>query len=131
MIAYVDGSPVLNKVAVCIQGKYHVYNISTLNHFSLHLTNNEAEYLAVQYAMYFNPAITEIRSDSQLVVNQLNGVWKINKPELRTLNTRIRFMNYYHFGHKMLWTWVPRTQNLAGLHLDKLLKEHKKGLPCL
>ncbi len=59
-------------------------------------TNNEAEYDAVYEALVFiantvnrpkHPIV--IRSDSQLVVNQLNGKYKINDPTLQRKATSI------------------------------------------
>ena len=119
MIAYVDGSPVLNKVAVYIQGVCSVYGIPSP------VTNNEAEYLAVFYAMVFHKNITQIRSDSQLIVNQLNGVWKTNKPELRVRYDQIKHLERIHYIGGMSYIWIPRALNKAGLHLDKLLKHRK------
>lgn len=53
-------------------------------------TCNQGEYDAVYYgltqlmALKNNPGCEiEVRSDSQLVVNQLNGKWKCNDPELK------------------------------------------------
>ena len=59
-------------------------------------TNNEAEYLAVIHALkeliiyeLTNYEIL-IHSDSMLVVEQLNGNWKINYEHLQTLNYMIK-----------------------------------------
>ena len=122
MIAYVDGSPVLAKVAVYIQGVCSVYSISSP------VTNNEAEYLAVFCAMAFHKNITQIQSDSQLVVNQLNGLWKINKPELRVHYDQIKHLERIHYIGGMSYIWIPRTLNKAGQHLEWLLKAYKVGL---
>ena len=121
MIAYVDGSPVLNKVAVYMQGICYIYNIGE----ELPVTNNEAEYIAVLYALLIRPFITEIVSDSLLIVNQLNGVWKINKFGLRVFYDKIKLLEHRRYDNSMIYTWVPRGTNPAGLHLDKLLKHRK------
>ena len=74
-------------------------------------TNNEAEYLAVIRALEkFLPEVTEILSDSQLVVNQLNLKWAIKEARLK---------NYANQVNKLAqgtikFIWVPREQNLAG-----------------
>ena len=125
MIAYVDGSPVLNKIAVYIQGEVTVYGIHRPN-----VTNNQAEYIAVYAALLYHHGVTEIVSDSLLIVNQLNGQWKINAFELQRLYNKVKHQERMYFNGHVVYTWVPRGTNPAGLHLDKLLKEHKKGLPC-
>jgi len=53
-------------------------------------TNNIAEYLAIKHALDALSNIEDIRdivvyTDSMLVLNQITGKWKINKPELRKL----------------------------------------------
>jgi ribonuclease HI len=79
-----------------------------------HVTNNIAEYVAVhdgiQYCYQNNilDNYNTIVSDSQLVVNQLNGSWKINNDNLRELNNIIRgYTN--NSGVSFSYKWVPRT----------------------
>lgn len=52
-------------------------------------TNNEAEYnaliLALSYLKEIRAKHVLVRSDSNLLVNQLNGNYKVKKPELRLL----------------------------------------------
>jgi ribonuclease HI len=72
------------------------------------LTNNEAEYSAVIFALkkfkaLFGKAIAEtseveIRSDSELLVNQMNGVYKIENEKIQKFfieiwNLKIDFKN--------------------------------------
>lgn len=54
-------------------------------------TNNEAEYNAIILALenILEKDITII-SDSQLVVNQIQGNWKINKQHLELLNQKVQ-----------------------------------------
>jgi ribonuclease HI len=72
-------------------------------------TNNEAEYLAVKDACNF---ISENKLnnfdeiifflDSNLVVNQIAGGWKINNTNLKEINTDIKKLlsnKNYHFFH--------------------------------
>ncbi len=125
MIAYVDGSPVLNKVAVYTQGVYYVYGIYDEE---FPVTNNEAKYIAVYYALLLRPFITEIVSDSLLIVNQLSGCWNVNKPGLCLLYNKVKCLERRHYASSMVYTWVPRGTNPAGLHLDKLLKHRKVWL---
>lgn len=73
-------------------------------------TNNEAEYKAVIKALREFPDVTEIFSDSQLVVNQLNLKWSIKEDRLRQLAKVVWQLS----KGKVRFTWIPRKQNLAG-----------------
>ena len=70
-------------------------------------TNNQAEYAALVLGLeaidpYTKGRVT-VGSDSQLIVNQMNGEWRVKDPELRTLYTtaharaaRFREVRYEH-----------------------------------
>lgn len=86
-----------------------------------HGTNNEAEYLAVLKALEIvkervgsGPVPESIRvySDSQLVVNQLNGTYGINYPHLATLNGRVRKL-IKQIPYRIIFHWIPRERNSA------------------
>ena len=73
-------------------------------------TNNEAEYLALIMALEKIPDSVEeitVYSDSQLVVNQLNGTFAIKKPYLRELVQRVKD---YQISKKIpiFLLWTPR-----------------------
>jgi ribonuclease HI len=62
------------------------------------ITNNEAEYMTLIAALerlmseLGESALTAdvtIHGDSMLVINQVNGVWKIKKPHLKQLRDRV------------------------------------------
>src|SRR5690242_18266898 len=63
------------------------------------MTNNLAEYAAVLEALrYTRSRLTilaeremgvVIYSDSQLIINQINGIWAVNKPELIALRFEV------------------------------------------
>jgi len=57
-------------------------------------TNNQAEYhaliQALQTARQMECTDIVVRGDSQLVVKQVQGEWKVNDPELRILWERVR-----------------------------------------
>ncbi|MGH2621285.1 MAG: ribonuclease HI family protein [Anaerolineales bacterium] len=67
-----------------------------------HGTNNQAEYQALIAGLEavllwavksgHDPRVTqvELRGDSQLVLNQLSGEWKVKDPHLRRLHSRAR-----------------------------------------
>jgi ribonuclease HI len=79
-------------------------------------TNNVAEYTAVAEALRVirelggeSPDV-EFYLDSTLVVNQLNGLFKIKDATLRTLVTDIRILEQ-EVGGVVRYTAVPREQN--------------------
>ena len=55
-------------------------------------TNNEAEYLALiaalEYLKELRAAEADFRLDSELVVRQLTGQYKVKEPRLKTLHAR-------------------------------------------
>lgn len=76
------------------------------------LTNNEAEYrgviLAIEKAIELDVTDLSIFSDSQLVVNQLNGFYKMNNVRLAPLMAEaIRLAN--QLGRISI-EWVPRSK---------------------
>ena len=83
------------------------------------LTNNELEYLAVLYALdYINNRHKKdnvtIYSDSKLIVNQINGEWRITTTNLQPLYEKcIKRMT-----DKIKIKWVRRDSNLAGIILE-------------
>ena len=56
-------------------------------------TNNEAEYLALitalEYLKDVRPAEVEFRMDSELVVKQIGGQYKVKEPRLQTLHGQV------------------------------------------
>jgi len=94
-------------------------------------TNNFAEYKAVLLALEWlkeNPQLLSDKKiifllDSELVVRQLNGIYKIKKPELITLNSSI--INVIKdINSIVIFKNVPRSENkiadgLVNEELDK------------
>lgn len=85
------------------------------------LTNNELEYLALLYALeyirnqksYQNKDIN-IYSDSKLIVNQVNGGWRVTTEKLIPLYKKCR----EKFSDNITLKWVPREKNFAGFVLE-------------
>lgn len=76
-------------------------------------TNNQAEYRAIiaalEKAIQLGAAQVEIRSDSELVVRQLNGRYRVKKATLRLLYQQvISLLNHFQ---GVTITHVPREQN--------------------
>ena len=118
MKIFVDGSP----TAVCFtteEGPPVVRGLSTS------VTSNQAEYLAVIFALNELPGIDEILSDSELVIKQLNGEDIVRNEELKGLACEIwRIVGAEYAKVKgglrctrtgnVKFTWVPREENKAG-----------------
>lgn len=89
-------------------------------------TNNVAEYNAVLFAITFFlknfkspfPDFLNFFLDSELVVNQLNGNYKIKKEELLKLATSIKSLEKKIKVKKITYTFVKREQNVFA---DKLV----------
>jgi probable phosphoglycerate mutase len=68
--------------------------IAELSEYLGHKTNNFAEYsallAALEYAIKNNFRALKVISDSELMVRQMTGVYKVNSPELRPLFERAR-----------------------------------------
>ena len=106
MIVYSDANPKMCAVV----SEYH---ITKVQHFVGPQTVNEAEYLGVLFALSQFPNVTEIRSDSQVVVRQLTHVYHIKEDRLRVLAERVWNISQ----GKVKFVWVPRKENLAGMAL--------------
>ena len=94
-------------------------------------TNNEAEYYALLKALELiaekttgkvpvNIGEALVRSDSKLVVNQVNGEWRVEDEKLIELSEKARDL-IKDLGSIRL-EWVPRDENYAGLWLEGKLK---------
>lgn len=89
-------------------------------------TNNVAEYTAVMRALEFAREKGEkeihIKSDSQLVIRQLNGEYKARDPKLKALKRKI---DELCFGMAVRFEHIPREQNEDADELSKAAA--KKG----
>lgn len=87
-------------------------------------TNNEAEWigflLAVEVARPFASQPVEILGDSNLVISQAKGLWKVNAPELITFRDEFDRMKTEFVSLKL--THVRRHLNLAGIYIESLYK---------
>jgi ribonuclease HI len=88
-------------------------------------TNNEAEYYALIRALELiegkaSGSSALVRSDSQLIVNQVNGQWRVEDEKLIELSSQAKEM-IEKLGSVRL-EWVPREENYAGLWLEGKLR---------
>lgn len=96
-------------------------------------TNNVAEYTAVLEALAYlrnypiiqlsNYPIIQFYLDSTLVVNQLNGLFKVKDAKLRALLAQARILEQ-EVGGVIAYAFVPREQNQrADFLVNKALDE--------
>jgi ribonuclease HI len=79
-------------------------------------TNNEMEYRAMIEALNICKDNDIIFSDSQLIVYQLTGVYKIKEPRLKILAMEaFEIMK----NKKVKIEWLRRENNIAGIFLEK------------
>ena len=94
-------------------------------------TNNQAEYhgvrLGLEKALEMNAKTVDFRIDSMLVVNQLNGLYKIKNRELWPINERI--LELANQFEKVTFSHVRREFNqLADGMVNKILNAHEAGV---
>jgi ribonuclease HI len=92
-------------------------------------TNNQAEYhglrMALEKALELGAEEIEFRGDSQLVVNQLNGVYKVKNKDLWPIYERIRELRKKF--KRATFNYVPRELNThADAMVNKILDEHER-----
>lgn len=77
------------------------------------MTNNEAEYrallLGLELAKDLKPETLVCSLDSELVVSQINGLYRVKKPHLRRLLLKIRQVERDH--PKVIYKLIPREKN--------------------
>lgn len=93
-------------------------------------TNNQAEYhgvrLGLEKALEMGAKTVDFRMDSLLVVNQLNGIYKIKNRELWPINERI--LELAGKFDKVSFSHVKREFNqLADGMVNKILNAHEAG----
>lgn len=95
-------------------------------------TNNQAEYhgvrLGLEKALEMGAKTVDFRMDSLLVVNQLNGIYKIKNRDLWPINERIRELAGQF--EKVTFSHVRREFNqLADGMVNKILNAHEASKP--
>jgi ribonuclease H / adenosylcobalamin/alpha-ribazole phosphatase len=113
-------------VVVKLGKKRHVLS----RYIGIH-TNNYAEYsgliVAVKYAKELGAQSIEIYSDSQLVVNQVNGKWKIKNSDIRTLAVQAQDLLKRHYPMAWELKWIPREKNALADYYCTLAINHGRN----
>ncbi len=124
---YFDGGVRGNKIAFV--DRYNMaYKVKKMdNDYRGYYTSNQLEYLGlIKLLEYikdkcFNKNIMII-GDSQLIINQVIGKYKINDEKLQEYKNEVDEllfgMGYTGVEIKQMFKWVPRDENLAGRLLE-------------
>lgn len=136
LVIYIDGASRNNPGPAAIGGVIIGPDNNELERYSAFLgekTNNQAEYLslieALKRAKKYKPRFVEVRSDSELIVKQLKGEYKVRDPQLRKLHEKALELAGEFEGFSIVH--IPRTENemadrLCNLALDAALKKREK-----
>src|ERR1700735_3429338 len=97
--------------------------VAALSEYLGHQTNNFAEYqgliAALEYAIEHGPKALKLISDSELLVRQIKGIYKVKNPTLQDLHGRakelIAKLEWFSIGHALreLNTDADRLANQA------------------
>ena len=83
--------------------------VATLSEYLGRQTNNFAEYqgliAALEYALQHGPKALKVISDSELLVRQIKGIYKVKNATLKDLHARakelIRQLDWFSIGHAL------------------------------
>jgi len=83
--------------------------VAQLSEYLGHQTNNFAEYqgliAALEYALEHGPKALKLISDSELLVRQIKGIYKVKNPTLKDLHGRaqelIAQLDWFSIGHAL------------------------------
>ena len=95
-------------------------------------TNNEAEYLAMiaglKAIVKFNPEFVLVHSDSQLIVNQINGNWRIKKIHILLLYKQVIEILSKNSNINFSFKWIRRQYNQVADHLASSAIKQGRGV---
>src|ERR1700758_215228 len=110
LIAHIDGgargNPGPSGYGVVIQDETGE-KVAALSEYLGHQTNNFAEYrgliAALEYALEHGPKALKLISDSELLVRQIKGIYKVKNATLQDLHSRakqlIAQLDWFSIGH--------------------------------
>jgi ribonuclease HI len=100
------------------------------------MSNNVAEYAGVlrilKYLSSRPPGRVTIHGDSNLVINQLNGLWRINKGLCLSIATETKALlaDLHGLGWQISFCWIPREQNDECDALSKKTADKPDSIGC-
>jgi ribonuclease HI len=135
LIAYTDGARRGNGDTSC--GVFFPYGLEgkgigglpvyTYGEYTGKGTNNEAEYsgliLALKHALTYSYTSLKVFSDSQLIVKQMRGIYRVESSSLRPL-----YEKAYTLACQLDFeiNWVPREQNTEADRIcNEVLDRHQ------
>lgn len=110
LVAYTDGgargNPGPSGYGVVIKDESG-RQVAALSEYLGHQTNNFAEYqgliAALEYSLAHGPKALKVISDSELLVRQIKGIYKVKNPTLQDLHARakelIARLDWFSIGH--------------------------------
>jgi len=125
LVAHVDGgargNPGPAGFGVVIEDQ-HGACIAEFSRYLGHRTNNFAEYsglvAALVYVLEHKHSALRVLSDSELMVRQMNGVYKVRSPELRPLYDEAK-----QLARKLQWFRIEHVRREKNAEADRLANE--------
>ena len=99
--------------------------------WSKNASNNVAEYTGAIKALQwlidnkFNDESTTVKGDSQLIIRQMKGEYRVQAPRLIPLFQLLKDLSMKF--RSLSFTWIPREENEEADHLSKLAFEDYKN----
>jgi ribonuclease HI len=111
--------------------------VAALSEYLGHQTNNFAEYqgliAALEYALKHGPKALKVISDSELLVRQIKGIYKVKNPTLQDLHARakdlIARLEWFAIGHAMR-EHNQEADQLANEAMDKGMGRTVRAAPA-
>jgi len=111
--------------------------IASLSEYLGHQTNNFAEYqgliAALEYAVKHGHTALKVVSDSELLVRQIKGIYKVKNAALKDLHARakelIAQLDWFSIGH-VLRGHNQQADELANAAMDKGMGRVGAGVPA-
>jgi len=138
LVAYSDGgargNPGPSGYGVVIQDETG-HKVASLSEYLGHQTNNFAEYqgliAALEYAVTHDRKALKVVSDSELLVRQIKGIYKVKNATLRDLHARakelIAELEWFSIGH-VLRGHNQEADRLANAAMDKGMGRHAENV---
>lgn len=126
---FFDGGTALNSVCFVDAAAQEI----VVKRFNNKMTNNELEYTALieamQYCIDKYGLLHDFTfcGDSEVIVKHMKGEYNVSAVNLKPLFKHAGFLCNLVIKDKVVvncdcdFMWVPRAENLAGVHLEKLL----------
>lgn len=125
LVAHVDGgargNPGPAGYGVVIED-HNGRRVTEFSRFLGHRTNNFAEYsgllAALNYTLEHGHSGLHVLSDSELMVRQMNGVYKVRSPELRPLYDEAKLL-----AKRLKWFRIDHVRRERNADADRLANE--------